>query len=169
VVLYNYYFVAVAPRLQHSLDNVRTSMHYEPVTILEQRKAVFSHVVARSLATLSIAAVVVASAGTLTAPLWADGRPPFYASMTLVAVGFCLESLLVYNLVLLGRTGFAWRFSFAHMVVLVAALVAFRPSTTFYLAASAAEVAVIVVLTRACVGDWAEPEYGLFWRQATAW
>jgi hypothetical protein len=169
VIVFNAYYALLAPGLEHRFNGFQYVLEKAPVARLQgAREHLGSQVRGKfvviglglALATL-IEAVVASHQHVLATRL--------YTGLTICSLGFCLEAILVYDLVQLKRDRTALVISVLHCALFSAAMIVWSPTALFYTVNAGVELIVIAMLAVIYSHEIAEPEYALFWRHAYAW
>lgn len=169
ILVYNYYFVALAPRFDVSVKELRGAMESDSVHHLLERSEALSRYVAKSIGRTGLAGAALALTVTAGSALVAPSTEALIASVAVASWFFMMTTLLCYKLDYIGQRRLALTYSAAHLAVSTAVLFALPISAASYLWLSCFEVVIFAGALLSVSVHWRSAEYNLFWRHATAW
>jgi hypothetical protein len=169
VLLFNIYFVSLATGLQSGFAVFQNALHGEPLSRMRTTRDRLTRQVGRKFAALVV--MLVAAMAVSIGLQFADPTlsTSLYVALTACSIGFCLESILVYDLIQVKRDWFALGLSAVHMTAFAVTMIVWSPSALFYTINTIVEVFVVLFLALAYAREIAEPDYATFWRHATGW
>jgi hypothetical protein len=169
ILVYNYYFVRLAPRLDVSVGELRDAMELDSSETLTARSAAVAAYVGYSLnRTGVVGAVMVLGLSVVTAEV-APSSVGLIAAVAIASWFFVMTTLLCYKLDYIGQRKLAQGYSAAHLVacVVIFSLVAVGP--VLYVWLIGIEAVIFCAALTSVRSHWRSSEYNLFWRHATAW
>ncbi len=169
ILVYNYYFVRLAPRFDAMVLALRSSMESEPYGELAARSQELSSYVERSLGLAACAGAALVLAITAASEL-ADYRSvPLVAAVAIASWMFMMVTLSCYKLDYIGRTRLAQGYGAVHLAICLVAFSVLAVGPGLYAFLAVAEGALLLGALRSATEHWQSSEYNLFWRHATAW
>jgi hypothetical protein len=169
IVAYNFYFALLAPRTDGLVESVRQAMEAESISRLRHEATILSRHIRGSAAQASVLCALL-SLITVTAILavWPSYRLAAGSEM-LACWCFVMGSIACYKLAYLGQARLAYGYGAVHLILTSAAFAFSSSGPDAYWALAAAEIPLTALLLRACLRDWDQPEFMLFWRHAIRW
>lgn len=169
VILFNAYYAWLAPGLEHRFNGFQHVLEKAPVTRLTGAREHLSSQVRGKFVAIGLGVAMATLIDVAIASHRHVLATGLYTGLTICSIGFCLEAILVYDLVQLKRERTALVVSLLHCSLFAAALIVWSPSALFYGVNAGIELLVIAMLALIYTHEIAEPEYALFWRHAYAW
>jgi hypothetical protein len=152
IVAYNFYFALLAPRTDGLVESVRQAMEAESISRLRHEATILSRHIRGSAAQASVLSYRLAAGSEMLA-CWC----------------FVMGSIACYKLAYLGQARLAYGYGAVHLILTSAAFAFSSSGPDAYWALAAAEIPLTALLLRACLRDWDQPEFMLFWRHAIRW
>jgi hypothetical protein len=169
IVAYNFYFALLAPRTDGLVDSVRQAMEVESISRLRRESTILSRHIRGSASQASVlCALLSLIAGTAILAVWPSCRLAAGSEM-LACWCFVMGSLACYKLAYIGQTRLAYGYGALHLALTSIAFAWSSSGPQAYWALAAAEILLVPLVLRACMRDWDQPEFMLFWRHAIQW
>ena len=168
VLAYNFYFVNLAPHVDHAVAGLHRAIEREPLPVLASHSTLLSHIVDRAVLRTAAIGMVL----TLAAAMLLGGLQPEHVLLA-VAVSvaswtFMMLTLLGYELDYIGEKITAQVLSAVHLLVCVLAFTTLGANGA-YGVLLIADLVLVAVAWGLYKRHWVQPEYTLFWRHATSW
>ena len=169
ILVYNYYFVRLAPRFDAMVLELREGMESEPYSELATRSSDLSSYVERSLGVTAVAGAALVLAVTAAMELVDYRTVPLVAAVAIASWMFMMVTLACYKLDYIGRSRLALGYSAVHLAACAVGFSVLPVGPSLYAFLALTEAALLLVALRSVSGHWQSSEYNLFWRHATAW
>lgn len=169
VIIYNYFFVYVAPQVDGVASSVRDLLQVDDLTELRTMR---DRYVGRLETAVAMCAVRGATLGAVSIVAAAAVAPrQAYQFAVLVAFTWCLVlvSICVYKLSYLGQVFVPYATCAACLLVLAVTFAFVNVGTGTYIVLATILALALLPLLHHLARQWRTPEYALFWQRATSW
>lgn len=169
ILVYNYYFVRLAPRLDASVGELRDAMELQGSETLMERSAAVAAYVGYSLNRTGVVGAALVLGLTVVSATLAPSSVGLMAAVAIASWFFMMTTLLCYKLDYIGQRRAAQGYSAVHLGACIAVFSLVDVGAVLYIWLIIIEVLIFSAAARSVRSHWSSSEYNLFWRHATAW
>jgi hypothetical protein len=169
ILVYNYYFVRLAPDFDAAVGALRRAMETDTYSTLAARSEAVSAYVAYSLNRTGVVGTVLVFVVTLAATVVAPSSVALVTTVAIASWFFMMTTLLCYKLDYIGQRRSAQYLSAAHLLGCIVAFSLLAVGPALYGVLIGMELLIFAAAFSSVRTQWRSSEYHLFWRHATAW